>query len=147
MPPPDLTPALESSPFLNQRWINIIGSDQSRFTFKSHKIKVGPQIQSFAHKEKETMILNSNWLQLSFLNSRQTSAFSLVGGKIRKSGSDGKESARNEIDLGSIPGLGRSPGEGNGNPLQYYCLENSVDRGAWAGYSPWGLESWTQLSD
>ena len=77
------------------------------------------------------MILNSNWLQLSFLNSRQTSAFSLVGGKIRKSGSDGKESARNEIDLGSIPGLGRSPGEGNGNPLQYYCLENSMDRGAW----------------
>ena len=34
-------------------------------------------------------------------------------------------------DLGLIPGLGRSPGEGNGNPLQYSCLENSVDRGAW----------------
>ena len=34
-------------------------------------------------------------------------------------------------DLGSIPGLGRSPGEGNGNPLQYSCLENPVDRGAW----------------
>ena len=34
-------------------------------------------------------------------------------------------------DLGSIPGLGRSPGEGNGNPLQYSCLENSMDRGAW----------------
>ena len=35
-------------------------------------------------------------------------------------------------DPGSIPGLGRSPGEGNGNPLQYFCLENSMDRGAWS---------------
>ena len=46
-------------------------------------------------------------------------------------GSDGKASAYNAGDLGSIPGLGRSPGEGNGNPLQYSCLENSVDGGAW----------------
>ena len=46
-------------------------------------------------------------------------------------GSDGKESACNAGDLGSIPGLGRSPGEENGNPLQYSCLENSMDRGAW----------------
>ena len=46
-------------------------------------------------------------------------------------GSDGKESACNAGDLGSIPGFGRSPGEGNGNPLQYSCLENSMDRGAW----------------
>ena len=53
-------------------------------------------------------------------------------------GSDGKESARNVGDLGSIPRLGRSPpGEGNGNPLHYSCLENSMDRGAWRGYSPW----------
>ena len=46
-------------------------------------------------------------------------------------GSDGKASVYNVGDLGSIPGLGRSPGEGNGNPLQYYCLENPMDRGAW----------------
>ena len=44
--------------------------------------------------------------------------------------SDGKESACNAGDLGSIPGLGRSPEEGNGYPLQYSCLENSIDRGA-----------------
>ena len=44
--------------------------------------------------------------------------------------SDGKESARNVGDLRSIPGLGRYPGEGNGYPLQYTCLENSMDRGA-----------------
>ena len=42
----------------------------------------------------------------------------------------GKESACNVGDLGSIPGLGRSPGDGNGNSLQYFCLENSLDRGA-----------------
>ena len=48
-------------------------------------------------------------------------------------GSDGKASAYNAGNLGSIPGLGRSSGEGNGNPLQYSCLENPVDRGAlWA---------------
>ena len=43
--------------------------------------------------------------------------------------SEGKETARSAGDSGSIPGLGRSPGEGNGNPLQYSCLENSMDRG------------------
>ena len=46
-------------------------------------------------------------------------------------GSDSKESACNVRDSGSIPALGRSPGEGSGNPLQYSCLENSMDRGAW----------------
>ena len=45
-------------------------------------------------------------------------------------GSDGKASVYNAGDLGSIPGSGRSAGEGNGNPLQYYCLENPMDRGA-----------------
>ena len=46
-------------------------------------------------------------------------------------GSDGKESDCNAGDLGSLPGSGRSPGEGNGNPFQYSCLENFMDRGAW----------------
>ena len=46
-------------------------------------------------------------------------------------GSDGKTSACNVGDLGSILRLGRSPGEGNGNPLHYFCLENSMDREAW----------------
>ena len=47
------------------------------------------------------------------------------------SSSEVKASACNVGELGSIPGLGRSPGEGNGNPLQYSCLENPMDRGAW----------------
>ena len=46
-------------------------------------------------------------------------------------GLDGKESACSAGDQVSIPGLGRSPGEGNGNPLQYSCLENPMDGGAW----------------
>ena len=46
-------------------------------------------------------------------------------------GSDGKESACNAGDLGSIPGLGRSPGERNGYPFQYSCVENPMDKAAW----------------
>ena len=54
-------------------------------------------------------------------------------------GSDGKESTCSVQDPGSIPGLGRSLGEGNGNPLQNSCLQNPMGRGAWwAVYSPWG---------
>ena len=49
----------------------------------------------------------------------------------RCGGSDGKASAYNVGDLGSIPGSERSPGEENGNPLQYFCLENPMDGGAW----------------
>ena len=61
-------------------------------------------------------------------------------------GSDGKESACNGGDLGSIPGSGRSPGEGNGNLLQYSRLENPTDRGAWTGYTVHGvMKSSSQL--
>ena len=62
-------------------------------------------------------------------------------------GSDSKESACNEGDPGLIPGLGRSPGEGNGNPLQYSCLENPMDRGAWQVITQGVTKSWIQLSN
>ena len=58
-------------------------------------------------------------------------------------GSDGEESG----DLGSIPGTGKSPGEGNCNPLQYPCLENPMDRGAWGATVHGVTKSQTQLSD
>ena len=61
-------------------------------------------------------------------------------------GSDDKESAHNEEALGSIPGLGRFPREGNGYPLQYSCLENSMDRGAWWAMVYGVAKSQTQLS-
>ena len=60
-------------------------------------------------------------------------------------GSDGKASAYNVGDLGLIPGLGRSPGEGNGNPLQYSCLENPMDRGDWKATIHGVAKSWTWL--
>ena len=56
-------------------------------------------------------------------------------------------SAHNAGDPGSIPGLGRSPGEGNGNPLQYSCLENSMDGGAWCATVHVVTKSRTRLSD
>ena len=62
-------------------------------------------------------------------------------------GSGGKESACNAGDPGSIPGLGRSPGEGNGYPLQDSCLENSMDRAAWWAPVHGVAKSWTRLSD
>ena len=55
-------------------------------------------------------------------------------------GSDGKASPYNAGDLGSIPGSGRSPGEGNGNPPQYSYLENPMGGGTWLVYSPWGCK-------
>ena len=54
--------------------------------------------------------------------------------------------ARQE-DPGSVPGLERSPGEGNGHPLPYSCLDNSMDRGAWWAELDTGTKSWTQPSD
>ena len=58
----------------------------------------------------------------------------------------GKESACNAGDVGLIPGSGRSPGGGSGNPLQYSCLENSMDRGVWWIIVHGVTKSWTQLS-
>ena len=62
-------------------------------------------------------------------------------------GSDGKESACNAGDLGSIPESGKSPGERSGYLLQYSCLENSMDRGAWQSTVHRVAKSQTQLSD
>ena len=61
--------------------------------------------------------------------------------------SNGKESACNSGDQGLIPRLGRSPREENGNPLQYPCLENPMDGGAWGATVCGVAKSWTQLSD
>ena len=60
---------------------------------------------------------------------------------------DGKESTCNVRDLGSVPGLGRSPGGGHGNPLQYSCLENPMDRGALRATVRGVAKSWTRLSN
>ena len=62
-------------------------------------------------------------------------------------GSDGKESPFNAGDLGSIPESGRSPGKGNDNPLQYSCLENPMDKGAWEATVHRVAKSQKRLSD
>ena len=62
-------------------------------------------------------------------------------------GLDGEESTCNAEDQGSISGSGRSSGEGNGNPLQYSCLENSKDREAWQATVHGLIKSWTRLND
>ena len=62
-------------------------------------------------------------------------------------GSDGRESACNAGDPGSIPGSGIFPGERNGNPLQYSCLGNPMDRGAWQATVHVVTKRWIQLSD
>ena len=62
-------------------------------------------------------------------------------------GADGKESACSVGDLGSVPGSGRSPGEENGYPLQYSCLENSMDRGVCRARVHGVTKNQTQLGD
>ena len=62
-------------------------------------------------------------------------------------GSDGKKSACNVVDLGSVPGVGRSPGDGNDNALQYSHLENPMERGAWWATVHGVAKRRTQLSD
>ena len=91
----------------------------------------------------------SQW-EMSFPVEKQTSyllskALTLMSGRIWAipthgfpGGSAGKESACNAGDLGLIPGLGRSPGKGHDNPLQYSCLENPHGQRSLVGYSPWG---------
>ena len=96
------------------------------------------------------MLYNKFLLVIDFIHSR---VYMLVplgfpgGSEGFPGGSEVKASACNEEDLGSIPGLGRSPGEGNGNPLQYSCLENPMDGGAWWATVQGVSKSQTQLSD
>ena len=95
--------------------------------------------------KKEIYIVKSHYLSPCFIFKKKYSqeiikiCRALLG---FPGGSDGKGSACTAGDLGSIPGSGRSPRGGHGNPLQYSCLENPMNRGAWRGYSPWGGKEW-----
>ena len=89
-----------------------------------------PDVQAGFRKAEEPEIklptFAGSWRKQG--NFRKTSTSASLG---FPGGSEGKASACNARDLGSIPGLGRSPGEGNGNALQYSCLGNPMDGGAW----------------
>ena len=78
-----------------------------------------------SQKKRKTLIWKYTWILIFTADCLQLPKYVLRGG------SDGKASAYNVGDLGLIPGSGRSPGEGNGNPLQCSCLENPMDQGAW----------------
>ena len=95
-------------------------------------------------EEPENKVPTSIALEKKQENSRKTSTSALLG---FPGGSEVKASACNARDLGSIPGSGRFPGKGNGNPLQYSCLENPMDRGAWRATVHGVAKSWTRLSD
>ena len=110
--------------FLNQK-----GSNMSKIVISLHVYK----------KEKQKIIFHFKWV-VFFL--KITYTIKLLG---FPGSSVSKESACNAGDLGLIPGWGRSSGEENGNPLQYSCLENSVDRGAWQATAHRVTQSWTQL--
>ena len=77
-----------------------------------------------------SLLCRTNLLNFACLGDPWLFFFSSLSG-LFPGGSEGKASACNAGDPGSIPGSGRSPGEGNGNPLQYSCLENPMDREAW----------------
>ena len=79
--------------------------------------------------------------------SRFSTLYCRVMQHILPAGSNSKVSAYNAGDPGSVPGLGRSPEEGNGNPLQYSCLENPMDRGAWQATVHKVAKSQIQLGD
>ena len=70
-------------------------------------------------------LVSSHWTMMDIENNNLPKSLGFPGGSLVKN------LPANAGDAGSIPGLGRSPGEGNGNPLQYPCLENPMDRGAW----------------
>ena len=98
------------------------------------------KILILSHLVDEPMDIFSNFIQINFL-------MGISIPKIFPFFSDGKASAYNAGDLGLISGSGRSPGEGNGNPLQYSCLENPMDRGAWWATVHGVTKSRTRLSD
>ena len=87
--------------------------------------------------------ISKNEISFTYLNLSCNSDYSIVLGQELPGSSDGKESACNVKDLGLIPGLGRSPGGGHGNPLQDSCLKNSMEIVAWQAMVHMVTKSWT----
>ena len=96
----------------------------------------------FLKSQNNCLVITRHSIQISFPNNLDTTLQNMD----LPCSSDGEESACNAGDLGSIPGLGRSPGDGNGNSLQYSCLENPMDRGAWQATICGVEKSQTRLS-
>ena len=102
----------------------------------------GPQFDPWSGNQTSHATTKSSNATAKILHAATKTRHRLWGG-----GSDGKQSACNARGLSSIPGSGRSPGGGRGNPLQCSCLENPTDRGAWRATAHGVTKSWTLLSD
>ena len=125
------------------------GSDGKGSTCQCRRPKVHPWVRKISWRRKWQ--LTPVFLPGEFHRQRSLAGYNFrvehFGGFL--GGSDGKESTCNVGDLASIPGLGRSPGGGHGNPLRYSCLENPHGLRSLEGYSPWGckeLNTTEQLS-
>ena len=99
------------------------------------------------HSSKALILWHSAFFIVQLLFSRKFIILHVLSTSCFPGSLDGKASANNAGDTGSIPGLGRSPGKGNGNPLQYSCLENPMDPGAWWATVHGVAKSRTRLSD
>ena len=106
-----------------------------------HKLGLGTRIPYYLQTVYKDTLLNSlAWMALQEFAIKLHTKVLAWGSKGFSGGSDSKESTCNEEDLGSVTGLGRSPGGKHGYPLQYSCLENPHGRWSLEGYSPWGYK-------
>ena len=111
----------------------------------SHRVVIGEERQRKRHRDRREKSLVFRFMKtLNLLDECSTLRAHLTLMSF-SGGSDGKESAHNVRDLGSIPGFGRFPGEGNGKPLQYSCLRNPMDRRVWWAKEHGVPKSWTLL--
>ena len=128
LPCPSPIPGACSNSYPSSRWCHpTISSSIIHF---SSWLQSFPELRSLLRSQFFTCLFGFPLIRLDF-----------------PGGSDGKVSAYNVGGLGLIPGSGRSPGEGNGNPLQYSCLKNPMNRGAWCAAVHGVVKSRTQLSD
>ena len=116
----------------------------------AYQVSVGGRMSSYSNLSdfewKISRWYVGTWIGTGFQASNFTASYNFDPALGSPGGSDGKESACSVGDLSSIPGSGRSPGKGNGNPLQCSCLENSVDTGAWWATVHGVTKNGTQMS-
>ena len=124
--------------FLENSWIIFHGLP---WWFNGKESPCSPRDSQVSYPTPQFKSINSSALSLLYGSGLTSIILGFPGG------SEGKESACNAGDLGSIPGLGRSPGGGHGNSLHYSCLENPMDREAWWAIVHGVAKSQTRLND
>ena len=136
---------MNHSPTLDTAHIYYSASSDFELLITKFRLKLKDHGKSKRVPEKHLFLLY--WLCQSLWCVDHNTLWKILQDMGIPGGSTVKRLAYNAGDLGSIPGLGRSSGEGNGNPLQYSYLENPMDRGAWWATVHWIAKSQTRLSD